>query len=480
MRLATRLVGASVASVLILLGVGGMGIYSVMTLAGKFQQASADNGRILKIVQTGRSAQVEFKKQVQAWKDTLLRGKDPAAYEKHLKEFAAEELAASEALQTTRECFRTANIDTADVDAALAAHAALGTKYRAALEANPDHSAAGWSSQVDVAVKGIDRPLNAALDRILQTIADMAGKTSADVEAARFASLSRNVTIAGTLLGAVVALTLSTLTSRWASKTLRRIADTLSEASRQTALGAQEISKTAQGLAAGASKQAAGLEESTSALTEISSMTSKAAETARQASSMAVHTRTSADTGNTSMTQMNDAILTIEKSAAETAKILKVIDEIAFQTNLLALNAAVEAARAGEAGKGFAVVAQEVRNLAMRSAEAAKTTATLIETSVTNARSGVKIVTAVAGGFGEIRGSATKVSDLVAEISASNAELARGVDQISASLAQMDTVTQANAAGAEESAAASEELSSQASALTGLVGDLQELVTGKR
>ncbi|HMB94707.1 MAG TPA: methyl-accepting chemotaxis protein, partial [Tepidisphaeraceae bacterium] len=161
---------------------------------------------------------------------------------------------------------------------------------------------------------------------------------------------------------------------------------------------------------------------------------------------------------------------------SETAKIIKVIDEIAFQTNLLALNAAVEAARAGEAGKGFAVVAEEVRNLAMRSAEAAKNTAGMIEESVNNARNGVAISTEVATTLAEITEASTKMNALIAEIAAASREQAQGIDQVNTSIGQMDKVTQSSAANAEESAASAEELSSQAEQMTAVVQELTALV----
>jgi methyl-accepting chemotaxis protein len=206
------------------------------------------------------------------------------------------------------------------------------------------------------------------------------------------------------------------------------------------------------------------------------SMTQKTSDTARQANALAAEATAAAEKGDKSMTRMSAAIGDIQRSSAETAKILKTIDEIAFQTNLLALNAAVEAARAGEAGKGFAVVAEEVRNLAMRSAEAAKTTAALVDGAVQNARNGVSIADEVARSLGEITSSVRKVNGLIGEIAAAAGEQATGIGQVNQAVQEMDKVTQSNAAAAEETAASSEELSSQAEAVKTVVGDLERLV----
>jgi uncharacterized phage infection (PIP) family protein YhgE len=166
---------------------------------------------------------------------------------------------------------------------------------------------------------------------------------------------------------------------------------------------------------------------------------------------------------------MSESINKIKESSDQTAKIVKTIDEIAMQTNLLALNAAVEAARAGEAGRGFAVVAEEVRNLAQRSAEAAKNTANMIEESVKNAEDGVKIAGEVAQSFESIATGNAKVNDLIAEIAAASGEQSQGIDQVNTAVAEMDKVTQQNAANSEESASAAEELSSQAEELQSMV-----------
>jgi len=319
------------------------------------------------------------------------------------------------------------------------------------------------------------------VDAITKATADIVGVnirdtiTRADRAAASLGTAS-TVMIVGLIVAVLAGSVLALVIVRSITKPVTRIVSTLAAGAEQTASAAAQVSSASQSLAQGASEQAAALEETTSSMEEMSSMTRKNAETAQQASALSAEAKAAAEQGNSAMQKMTGAINDIQKSAGETAKIIKVIDEIAFQTNLLALNAAVEAARAGEAGKGFAVVAEEVRNLAMRSAEAAKNTAAMIEEAVNNAKNGVTLSADVAKALDAIMQTASKVNALVGEIAAASNEQAQGIAQVNTAVGQMDKVTQSAAANAEESAAAAEELSSQAEQLMGVVNELAAMV----
>ncbi|HNY50666.1 MAG TPA: methyl-accepting chemotaxis protein [Smithella sp.] len=237
----------------------------------------------------------------------------------------------------------------------------------------------------------------------------------------------------------------------------------------QVAAASVQVSSGGQSLSQGASEQASSLEEVSSSLQEMLSMTRQNVINAKAAKEVSDEAWNSADSGVECMARMSMAIDKIKTSSDATSRIVKTIDEIAFQTNLLALNAAVEAARAGDAGKGFAVVAEEVRNLAMRSAEAAKNTASLIEEAVQNSENGVLINNEVLTNFQDITEKVNKVSQVVAEIAEASEQQDMGISQVNKAVEQLNQLTQQNAANAEESASAAEEMSSQSEEMRSMV-----------
>lgn len=244
-------------------------------------------------------------------------------------------------------------------------------------------------------------------------------------------------------------------------------------ASEQVSTASGQISSGSHSLAQGTSEQASTLEEISSSLQEMASMTKQNQKNARKAKQLTEDARNSTSRGTERMNRLSDAMSKIKSSSDSTARIVKTIDEIAFQTNLLALNAAVEAARAGDAGKGFAVVAEEVRNLAMRSAEAAKSTATLIEESVKNSEQGVSINSEVLASLQEINEQVNNVSVVMSEIATASDQQSAGVEQITTAVEQINLVTQQTAAHAEESASAAEELSGQAAEMQSMIANFE-------
>jgi methyl-accepting chemotaxis protein len=281
------------------------------------------------------------------------------------------------------------------------------------------------------------------------------------------------------VFGIVVGIVLSVLVVRAIVRSLHRIIDGLSAASREVLSASNQINDASQSLAEGSTEQAASLEETSSALEEMASMTRQNADNANKTNETTTHNNKRISAGAEAVSNMTGAMGSISESAEKISRIIKTIEDIAFQTNLLALNAAVEAARAGEAGKGFAVVADEVRNLAGRSAQAARDTTQLIQGTVENVRHGSEIARELNGSFKEIQEGSESVARLITEITAATNEQAQGVDQVNTAVAQMDKVTQQNAATAEESASAAEGLTDQAGNLNGMVGDLVTLVVGK-
>lgn len=260
---------------------------------------------------------------------------------------------------------------------------------------------------------------------------------------------------------------------------IQRVSRGLVESTGRVASVAAQVSGSSQVIAEGASAQAAAIEETSASLEEMASMTKQNAGSSGQADGWMKQVREFVGRATDSMDKLGASMDAIRKASEESQKIVKTIDEIAFQTNLLALNAAVEAARAGEAGAGFAVVAEEVRNLAMRAAESAHTTANLMEGTVKKVKDGTGLMSGTREAFGQVAESAGKVAELLAEIAAASREQSQGIDQVNKAVGDVDKVTQQNAANAEESSAAAVELSSQAGQMKAMVEELLGLIGGK-
>lgn len=316
--------------------------------------------------------------------------------------------------------------------------------------------------------------------KVLEEIAD-ANKASgdADADAATKAAAAGRLWILMVLLLAIsVGAAIAFFIMKSTNSSLSNAMDELSRGAEQVTSAAAQISSGSQSLAQGTSEQAASLEETSASSQEMATMTRKNADSSLEAANLMSIVDHRVCDANATLAEMVISMKEITTSSDKISKIIKVIDEIAFQTNILALNAAVEAARAGEAGMGFAVVAEEVRNLAQRSAQAAKDTAALIEESIGRSSEGNTKLGKVEEVIRSITESAQKVKMLVDDVNLSSSEQARGSEQIANSITQMEHVTQQAAASAEESAAAAEEMTAQAEAMMGIVGRLREMVDG--
>lgn len=337
---------------------------------------------------------------------------------------------------------------------------------------------AKMNEQLMVAAYTRQKEAIAILDKIIQLNTRLADEV---VKSSRSQSKqSKAYALSGMIAGSVLALLLGISLTLSITRPIDRVIAGLAESANQVAVESLEIASTSQQVAEGSTEQASAIEQTASSLGDMSASTRRNADHASQANTLMNSAGSVIARANESMIELTGSMEDITRASEETFDIIRTIDAIAFQTNLLALNAAVEAARAGEAGAGFAVVAEEVRNLAMRAAGAAKNTSDLIERTVKKVKDGAGLVDKTGEAFSEVSVSFTKVGKLVSEIAAASTEQAEGITEITRAMGDMDKVTNQNAASAEQTAATSEEMKAQAEQMKEHITDLMVLVTGTK
>jgi methyl-accepting chemotaxis protein len=419
-----------------------------------------------------RVVQLTFKKQVQEWKNLLLRGFRYDEFQKYEKAFKTEEA-------ETRKLAQALLQDVSDAEARrqieefLTSHVKMGEGYAKAIQAFAKSNGQAFT-EADALVKGQDRAPTDALDKLAARLQAVLEEIRQQESANVSARITRAALMAAVTFLAVVVLLVFVV--RATQREAAALAQRLSESASSTAAASSQVSTSAQSLSHGATTQAASLEETSASMEEMASMTRQNAENSQNAASLMTEVDAQVRASNETLAEMVTSMGAIQESSQQVSRIIKTIDEIAFQTNILALNAAVEAARAGEAGMGFAVVADEVRSLAQRSAQAARDTASLIETSIVKTQDGSARVEQVAHAINAITKSVGQVKGLVDEVSLASRQQSQGIDQVAQAIAQMEKVTQTTAATSEESAAASEELSASADTAMDIVRQLETLV----
>ncbi len=437
-------------------------------LLSRLNSVSRAYAQVAREDDAARVLQVTFKKQVQEWKDILLRGFEASALQQYSIAFHDQEKAvASQAAQLR------AALDDSEARSLIehfaSAHQTMSAKYAAALKRFEDSQGRNPHG-ADALVQGQDRAPTDLIDRVVVLMARRQEQLASSVR-------SSSLTMAAVLPILIAAFAATSLVMlRRINGLLGRTVAEIRSSAEQVAVAAAQVSSSTQALAAGATKQAAALEETTATMSEMSAATNHNAEAARECSELLAQAQEIGKGWRIAAEELAQTINSINSSSGEMSRTLKVIDDIAFQTNLLALNAAVEAARAGQAGTGFAVVADEVRTLAQRCAEAARSSTDLIHRNIADAKESNMRLERLENSraqSGSVRDTVKNLADTVAQHSA---DQANGAEQIAKAIAEMELVTQSTAAHAEQGAAAAEQLAAESESMKSAVQELAALV----